>query len=190
MQPDQNVEVKAEEPKITEITEKSIETQPEETLSDKNWKKFREAREVERKQREELEIRAAQKEAETLAMKAAMEAILNKPQQRNEYHEEDLSEDQKIQKKVDEALAARDRQYEQQRIQREKAEFPQRLVQTFSDFNQVCSPENLDYLEYHNPKLAKALGIVPDGFEKWAAIYEAVKNVIPNPGSKKEQIQA
>jgi len=68
------------------------ETPPQETVEQINWKKFRQDREVERKQKEEAIKRASEKEAEAQALKAAMEAILNKPQpqqQQNSYYQED-----------------------------------------------------------------------------------------------------
>jgi hypothetical protein len=166
------------------------ENHPQETQQDKNWKQFREQREIERKQKESAEKFASQKSAEAEALKAAMDALLNKPNHSNHQQEEDLSEDERIQKKVDAALQAKERVFEEQRRVREQQEFPQRLVQTFSDFNQVCTTDNLDYLEYHYPEVASAFKHVPDGFDKWAAVYKAVKRFVPNTESKKEVAKA
>lgn len=162
-----------------------------ETQEQINWKRFREAREVERKQKEAAEKDAARKAEEIAALKAAMESLVNKPARASDsYDATEETEDQRIQKKVDAALAERERQYEQQRLQKEQQEFPQRLVSTFSDFNQVCTSDNLDYLEYHYPEVAAPYKHLPDSYDKWAAIYKAVKRFVPNPDSGKDQRKA
>ena len=61
------------------------------------------------------------------------------------------------------------------------------MQSTFSDFNQVCSQENLDYLQYHYPEVAAGFKHAPDTFETWANIYKAMKRFVPNPDSKKDQ---
>lgn len=181
-----------------ENTSKTVENSQvqkvEETQEQINWKKFREQREIERKQKEAAEKRAAEKEAEAAALKAAMDAVLNKSStnsiesSRNQYEEE--SEDERINKKVEAALAQKERQYQEQKRQKEQAELPQKLASTYKDFNQVCSSENLDYLEYHYPEVARAFRNQPDGFEKWADIYSAVKRFVPNIDNKKEHAKA
>jgi hypothetical protein len=167
------------------------ENQVQESAKDINWRQFREQRELERKQREDAERRAREKEQEAQALKVAMDAILNKPSPQNyPIQEEDLDEDQRIEKKVQAALLAKEKVLEEERRRREQQEFPQRLASTYSDFNQVCTTENLDYLEYHYPEVASAFKHAPDGFDKWAAVYKAVKRFVPNTDSKKEQAKA
>jgi len=195
-------EVKSSEPEITQKSDTTQEqkatpeqTAPQETTEQINWKKFREAREVERKQKIEAEKRAAEKEAEAQALKAAMEALLNKQDHRQAtmdvYNpDQDISEDEKIQRKIDAALAEREKRYQQERIQQEQANFPQRLTETFRDFDQVCTHENLDYLEYHYPEVAAAFKNLPDGYDKWSNVYKAVKRFVPNVDGKKEQNKA
>jgi hypothetical protein len=184
------------QPEIKEnISEVKAEPETQEQI---NWKKFREQREIERRQKEEAERKAAQSKAEAEALKAALDSVLNKNQARqNEYvnngnyeMEEDLTEDERIQKKVEAALSIREQQMEQQRREREQAEMPQRLVQSFSDFNNVCTTDNLDYLEYHYPEVATAFKNSPDSFDKWAAVYKAVKRFVPNTDSRKDQKKA
>jgi hypothetical protein len=167
------------------------ENQVQESAKDINWRQFREQRELERKQREDAERRAREKEQEAQALKVAMDAILNKPSPQNyPIQEEELDEDQRIEKKVQAALLAKEKVLEEERRRREQQEFPQRLASTYSDFNQVCTTENLDYLEYHYPEVASAFKHAPDGFDKWAAVYKAVKRFVPNTDSKKEQAKA
>jgi len=186
------------QPVDTEIQENNTQnasTEQVENPYDVNWKKFREAREVERKQRDEAQKRAAEKAAEAEALRIALEAALNKrpansvDNSRSQYEEEE-TEDQRIQKKVDAALAIKEKQYEEQRRIREQQEFPQKLNSTYRDFDKVCSSDNLDYLEFHHPEISKAFQHMPDGFDKWATIYQAVKKYVPNSDNKKDQSKA
>jgi hypothetical protein len=164
----------------------------EETQEKINWRKFREQREIDRKEKLEAERKAAEKEAEAAALKAAMDALLTKnivPSVQEESNEEE-TEDQRIQKKVDAAIQRKEQEIEQKRIQQEAQELPQKLALTYKDFNQVCSADNLDYLEYHYPEIAKAFSHMPDGFDKWSSVYQTVKRFVPNTESKKEQVKA
>jgi hypothetical protein len=165
-----------------------------ETQEDPNWKAFREARKQDRLQREAAEKRASEKAAEAEALKAAMEAILNKQQPQQQYqqqgYQEEETEDQRIEKKVQAAIAQREAVYEQQRIQREQQEYPMKLQQTFSDFNQTIAQENLDYLDYHYPEVSRPLQRLQDGYDKWSDIYKAVKKFVPNTDHKKESARA
>lgn len=190
-----------EEQVETNIEEKAVQAQPqnnqpveskdEENPQQIDWRKFKEARRVERQQKEEAERRAAQKTAEAEALKAAMEALLNKPVNNSvNNYDQDESEEDRIQKKIDAALAKERQKAEEERIRREHAEFPQRLAQTYNDFDQVCSEENLDYLEYHYPEVAAAFKNAPDSFDKWSNVYKAVKRFLPNATNNKDQKKA
>lgn len=147
-----------------------------------NWRKFREQREIDRKQKEEAAKIAEQKAKEVEALKMAMDAILNKPI--SSQNDPDLSEEDIIEKKVLAALEKRDAELRRQKEIEESKKLPQTLKTTFSDFDQVCNQENLDYLEYHYPEVAAGFKYAPDSFDKWANIYKAVKRFIPNPNSQ------
>lgn len=199
-------EVKAEsvlpqEKVDTTLSQQKVETNPTqnepETDKEINWKKFKDERKRERELSEANAKKAADKETEVLALKAAMDAILNKPIQRqdqqtnqnfsaNGYENEEESEDQRIEKKVQAALLKREAEADKRRNEKEQAEFPQRLNQNHSDFNQVCNTENLDYLEYHYPEVAQAFRHMPDGYDKWSTIYKAVKRFVPNTDTRKD----
>ena len=157
-----------------------------------NWKAFREQRESERKARLEADKIAQQKAEEAAALRAALEAITNKPMQQaqQQYEQPEETEDSRIERRVREIIAEREQKYEQERMQREQAEYPEKLRTVYSDFNKVCSSENLDYLEYHYPELAVPFKHMPEGFEKWASIYKAVKKFVPNTDSKVEANKA
>jgi hypothetical protein len=172
-----------------------VQEQPIESQNEINWKKFREEREIERKRAAELAQVAKQKEAEAEALKMALESVLNKQQpnyqqqqQNDDYYEE--SDEQKIEKKVNELLARREQEAERKRQEEEAISFPTKLKNVHADFDQVCSSSNLDYLEYHHPELAKSLGRLPQSFEKWNDIYNAIKRYVPNLDSRKEIAKA
>ncbi len=66
-------------------------------------------------------------------------------------------------------------------------EYPNRLVQSYPDFNAIISTENLDYLEYHYPEVARPLKRQAEGFEKWSDIYHAVKKFVPNSTTARKE---
>ena len=162
------------------------------TEEDPNWRAFREARKKDREEREAAERRAAEKAAEVEALKAAMEAAFARDQKKasqssSSYgYEQDESEEDRIKKHVDAALAAREAAYERARMEREHQEYPQRLSQTYPDFNAIMTSENLDYLEYHYPEIARPLKRLPEGFDKWSDTYQAIKKFLPNALSAKK----
>jgi len=179
-------ETKKEQVASETVADTKSEITPENEV---NWRKFREQREVERKAKEEAERNAAKSAAEAAALKKAMEALLEnekRPVQRDD-ETDDNSDDDRIRKEVARVLAEKEKQQEIERIDRERREFPQKLVSVFPDFDQVCNSENLDYLEYHYPEVAAGFKHMPDNFDKWQNIYKAVKRFIPNADSKKDE---
>jgi hypothetical protein len=186
------IEKKEPEQQAAAPVEQTIAKQEPETQEQINWKRFREARDQERKQKEAAEKLASQKAAEAEALKAALDALVNKnqPTTHSQEYQEEETEDQKIEKKIAAALAEREKRYEEERRRRDQETFPQRLVENYRDFNQVCNTENLDYLEYHYPEVAAPFKLLPDGYDKWAAVYQAVKKFVPNTNSKKDQVKA
>jgi hypothetical protein len=161
----------------------------EESEQERNWKKFRESKEAERKRADEATARAMQKEAEALALKKAMEALVSKPEPtQTEYEEE--SEQARIDRRVEEILAKKEREYEQKLREQEAKEWPIYCRRMHADFDQVCNSNNMDYLEYHHPELYKSFARLPDTVEKWNDIYGAIKRYIPNPQPQNEMKKA
>lgn len=176
---------------------------PEQTKStqeekeDPNWRAFREARKKDRAEREAAEKRAAEKEAEAAALKAAMEAAFardqsNNRQMNNSYPEHiEEGEDERIERKVQEAIKQRENQFRKETEERERALYPQRLQQTYADFSSMVSQENLDYLDFHYPEVSRPLQRLQDGYDKWSDIYLAVKKFVPNQAHvKKDSMRA
>lgn len=165
--------------------EKKIEEEQEpENVNEINWKRFREQQKKERQEKAAIEKRAQEKEQEAAALKAAMEALI-KPTPQNE--EGDDTEEQRIAKIVKATLTAEMQRVEAERQRKEHSQLPNRLAQIHPDFNQVCTEENLDYLKYHYPEVEKALSYAPEGVEKWSDVYKAVKRLVPNLFSKKDE---
>lgn len=175
-------------PQNTQNTTPSVPNE-EETPQSIDWKRFKEQRKVERQQLEEEKKRHSQKAQEAEALKAALEALVNKPTSSSNGDIEETDDD-RIQKKIDKALADERRRVEEERVRKEHAEFPQRLSSTYSDFDSVCTAENIDYLEYHHPEMARAFKKAPDSYEKWSDVYKAIKKYIPNNASNKDQKKA
>ncbi len=167
--------------------------QATDTQEDPNWKAFREARKRDLENQRLAEQKALEKEAEVTALKAAMEAAFskNQPQQSlhsHGYHPDDLheeSEDERIEKKVKIAIAAREEEYKKQIAQRAQQELPTLLAKTYPDYKNIVNEENGAYLEYHHPELYRALIRQPENFESCTDIYNAVKKYVPNATNAK-----
>lgn len=189
---------KKEEPKTQQIQENQEQKKPEdkkdeEKSEDPNWKAFREARKKDRADKEAAEKRAADKEAEAAALKAAMEAAFARTSQQhqNPYQEiqQEETEEARIQRLVREEIVKRDQEYARQQQQREMQEYPQRLNQNYPDFGKTVSTENLDYLDYHYPEIARTLNRLPDGYDKWSDVYHAIKRFVPNSTTSNKEAQ-
>lgn len=165
---------------------------------DPNWRAFREARKKDREEKEAAERKAAEKENEVAALKAAMEAAFSaksapSPQAYQQYYgmnqpdQTDENEEQRIERKVNELLSKKEDQYKRQRAEEEQREYPNRLMKDFPDFKQVCSQENLDYLDYHYPELSRPLQRLNEGYDKWHDTYHAVKKFIPNHSTARKE---
>jgi hypothetical protein len=180
------------EPTNPTVTKTETVEAPKETQDQINWKAFRDQREKERKEKIALEQEAQKKSQEIAALKAAMEAIVSKPEPASQSSDVDETEEQRVQKQinaaVDAALKEKEAREAQDKAKREAQEVPARLEQSFSDFNTVCSTENLDYLEYHHPEVAEAFKGQPDSFHKWANIYKAIKRYIPNAATSNKDM--
>ncbi len=178
---------KVEQPKVEKEIQQpnpaAVTGQSEESKDDRNWKKFREEREKERKMLEETRKKAEESERQAAALKAALEAVTNRPspvaQQEYSYQQED-TEEQRIQKAVSKAIADSERRREDQHRAKEAEELPNKLAQTYPNFNEVCSDDNLDYMQYHYPEIYNSWKSTPDSFDKWGNVYKAVKRFIPN----------
>ncbi len=177
----------------TEGQEKDSDSQ-----EDPNWRAFREARKRDRQEKEAAEKRAKEKEEEVAALKAAMEAAFTKsnspsPQAYQQYYgmneAPEETEEQRIERKVTELLSKKEEQFKQQQEEYERREYPNRLLRELPDFKQVCSQENLDYLDFHYPEVSRPLQRLNEGYDKWHDTYQAVKKFIPNHSTARKEAQ-
>ena len=191
MQPQQVVQVQPQNGQV-QVAKVSEEASPpiKSEENQANWKNFRERRELERKAREDAERRAAEKAAEAEALKQAMEALVNKkgPSIASDEHEE--TDEDRIERKVQAALRKERELMQREMQEREAQEAPKRILQMHPDFNQVVTTENCDYIDYHYPELAAPFRHMPDGIEKWDAMYKTIKRFIPNADSRKDAARA
>jgi len=173
----------------------------EESQEQINWRKFREERERERKEKAEAERRAAQKEEEARALQEALDrAMQHKGAPLSQAEQEqivaDLADDdipmgrdikgyfaRIVEDTVEKRLADREKARKEEEARRAQQELPTKLRQTHSDFDQVMTQENVDYLEYHHPELAQAISYMPNGYDKWTNAYKLIKKMVPNAAS-------
>lgn len=184
------------ETKVIDITQpvqqqssQPVEKPPEETQKEIDWKRFKEARRVERQQKEEAERKATEKAAEAEALKAALAAVVNK-QPIQDTSQVDESDEERLNKRINAAIEEREKVREQKRAEEERQKLPTMLNQSFNDFDKICTDENLDYLKFHHPEVASAFKYAPDNFETWSNIYKAIKRYVPNPTSDKDSKKA
>jgi len=180
------------------LSQQKTETQDSEAQEDPNWKAFREARKRDRAEKEAAERKAKEKEQEIEALKAAMEAAFSaksspSPQAYQQYYgineQPEETEEQRIERKVMELLNKKEEHYKQQQAEYERQEYPKRLMRELPDFTQVCSQENLDYLDFHFPEISRPLQRLQEGYEKWHDTYHAVKKFIPNHSTARKEAQ-
>lgn len=182
---------------LTQNSEQNTQENNLESNLDPNWKAFREARKRDRLEKEAAERKAKEKEAEVAALKAAMEAAFNKSAPSTQayqqyyginqsYDEPEETEEQRIERKVNELLEKKQRDYQKQQEEYEQREYPNRLKKDFPDFSQVCSQDNLDYLDFHYPEISRPLQRLNEGYDKWHDIYHAVKKLIPSHAQAKK----
>ena len=199
----QNVDSNLSQKKFETPDQNNDSSKEPENQEDPNWRAFREARKRDRAEKEAAERRAAEKEQEIAALKAAMDAAFTKgsapsPQAYQQYYginqgfdQVEETEEQRIERKVNELLSKKEQQFKQEQEEYERREYPNRIKKDFPDFGLVCSQENLDYLDYHYPEVSRPLQRLAEGYDKWADTYQAVKKFIPNHSTaRKESIRA
>ena len=188
--------------KVENPQQNPTEDKEDEANKDPNWRAFRAIRKKERAEKEAAERKAFEKEQEIAALKAAMEAAFSKgapsPQAYQQYYgmnqgfqQQEETDEQRIERIVQEKISKKEEEYRRQQLEYEQREYPTRLKRDFPDFAQVCSQENLDYLDFHYPEISRPLQRLAEGYDKWYDTYYAVKKLIPNHSTaKKEALRA
>ena len=171
------------------------EEQKKESDEDKNWKAFLEKRkeeakefEVEKEKVRQLEADKARWEKEKEIMKEAFVAAVEKKDSApfpDEDDEEDRKFNERFEKKYQERESERVKREHQNKLEREIIEIKNEMP----DLQEVCSQENIAYLEYYHKPTAKALAAMPDGIEKTKLAYQAIKQYVKMGTKEKEKIE-
>jgi hypothetical protein len=188
-----------EQPQAEELTPEQI-----------NWRKFREDRGAERKRRESdaaaklaSDKAAKDKDDQIAALQQAMAQAMNQGQDLtqdqqqqivNELDPTDIPTGAQVSSYVEntvQKLLRKEIEKQQQQIQQKSDQDQLRaLPKDNPDFDQVCSTENLDYLEFHYPGVAVAFNNMPDDYTKWSNIYKTVKKLVPNYDAGQQKARA
>lgn len=164
---------------------------------EKNWRAFLEKRKEEQKQLEderrknkELESERSRREKEVEDLKIAIQTLVDKKDNNSSYDSEDDSDHKKlIQDEVNRIISKNEDERKkaefQQRVQKESIEIKEQMP----DLLEVCSHDNLAYLEYYHPEIAIPLAAMPDGFQKTKLAYQAVKKHVKMGTKEKEKIE-
>ena len=155
------------------------EIQEVESEEDKNWRKVRKANEEARKRAVEAEQEKAKALEQVRLLQEAVKTLVDKEVPRDRYEEQDFEEDD-VSARVRKELEKYRQEEEARRAEQEKASLPQVLRQRIPDFDEVCTAENLDYLEFKFPEIAIPYKYMPDSFEKWECVRNAIKKHMPN----------
>ena len=184
----------------TEQTAAGSESGSEPTEEEKNWKAFRDGRDSDRKAKEAAEQKASERQEQIDSMALAMaqmqagQSPTNPPisQQVTEELLGQLQTDdiptggeimQYFQKMLPEALekhaAKSEEKRAKDRAEEDAKQMPAKIRAANRDFDEIVTKENLDYLDYHHPLIAKGLERQGHTLEKWNDVYAAVKKYVP-----------
>ena len=180
-----------------EINSASPPQKNQEDDKEKNWKAFLEKRkedqallEKEQEKNRLLEESSHKRQKELDEIKILVETLVNKKS-----HDEPEDEDNETRTKkaiaaeVDRIIEKREKERrdndEKDRFQKESIEIKNQMP----DLLEVCNQENLAYLEYYFPEIAKPLAMMPNSFEKTRLAYQAVKKHVKMATKDKEKIE-
>ena len=183
-----------EEPVDQHDIQDKQEEQKKESDEDRNWKAFLEKRkeetkafEAEKEKNRQLEADRVRWEKEKEIMKEAFVAAVEKkePAAFPDDEDEEKRFNERFEKKFQERESTRIKKDQDERLQREMVEIKNQMP----DLVEVCSQDNIAYLEYYHPEIAIPLGKMPDGFEKTKLAYQAIKKHVKMATKEKEKIE-
>lgn len=178
----QDQEEKKEEVKVEKEPEAKSQTplaEEKENDVEKNWEKFRQKREEERKRLQEEEKGRKKAEKEAKLLREALQAQIHKTPEKEKEETDPWDVDAEYIRKDDFGKLV-SKYVEEEKKKKEQEELPTLLKTQMPDFDEVCTQENADYLEYHHPEIAEGIKYMPDGIKKWSVVYRAIKKYIPN----------
>ena len=184
-----------EEPKLDVVEDNHTqdEQKPEDD-KEKNWKAFLEKRkedqralEAERKRNQELQAERDRRTKELEEMKLAFQAVVDKKEPEYSY-DQDVDQNKLIEEKVNQIISKREQERSAREEEQRRAREIQEIKEKMPDIEQVLSPDNLAYLEFYHPKMARLIAKMPEGLDKIKETYEAVKEFVKMPTKEKEKI--
>jgi len=185
------------EEKQENITQQQPVEQKKETDEDRNWKAFLEKRkeeqrlfDAEKEKNKRLEEERAKREKEIEDLKTAFQVMLEKKESGSSFPDDEQTDHKKF---VQDEIQRLFREEKEKRKAQEESERAYRdtmaIKQEMPDLVEVCSQENLAYLEYYHPEIAIPLGKMPDGLEKTKLAYQAIKKHVKMAKKEKEKIE-
>lgn len=161
VQPQEIIDPAQEEQNVSTVSEPSISRPEYEDIQEKNWRAARN-----RMEEQSHQIMQLQHELELLRSR-------HSPQQEDPEEDDFLTDsERKLNQKIKslEAMVKKNKVSEQDYV-------IDRLRGKYADFDEVLSPENIDYLKQNQPSLSKALASLKDDpYEQGVAAYQTLKN--------------
>lgn len=161
VQPQEIISPAQEEENVAAVNEPQNSRNEYEDIQEKNWRAARHKMEEQSHQ-----IMQLQHELELLRSR-------NTPKQEEPEEDEFLTDsERKLNQKIKslEAMVKKNKVSEQDYV-------IERLRGKYADFDEVLSPENINYLKQNNPAMAKALASLQDDpYEQGLAAYDTLKN--------------
>lgn len=177
------------------ITQSFVNEEKIETDEDRNWKAFLEKRKEEQKlfdqekeKNKKLEEDNARRQKEIEDLKVAFQVMVEKKESPI-YEDEERDSKKYVQEEIQRLFRVEQEkkkaQEDNERIYRDSMA----IKQDMPDLLEICSQENLAYLEYYNPEIAIPLGKMPDGLEKTKLAYQAIKKHVKMAKKEKEKVE-
>lgn len=177
------------------ITHQPVIEEKKETDEDRNWKAFLEKRkeeqrlfDAEKEKNKRLEEQDVRRQKEIEDLKVAFQVMIEKKED-NSFDDGDKDQKKFVQDEIQrlfrEEQTKKRAQEDNERIYRDSMAIKQEMP----DLLEVCSQENLAYLEYYNPEIAIPLGKMPDGLEKTKLAYQAIKKHVKMAKKEKEKVE-
>lgn len=189
-----------EDPKEVVETDATIESTNNETQQidekERNWRAFLDKRkeeqrqlEEERKKNHELEIERSRRNKEIEDLKIAFQALAEKKDSSDSYDSDEPDQKKFIENEVNRILFDRDEAKKKLDEQSRQAKETIEIKDQMPDLLEVCSHDNLAYLEYYHPEIAIPLAAMPNGLQKTKLAYQAVKKHVKMATKEKEKIE-
>lgn len=145
---------------------------------------------AEKEKNRKLEEDRSRREKELEDLKVAFQVMVEKKDSSSTFQD---NEDTDHKKFVQDEIQRLFREEQSKKKQQEDAERTYRdtmaIKQEMPDLLEVCSQENLAYLEYYNPEIAIPIGRMPDGLEKTKLAYQAIKKHVKMAKKEKEKVE-